>query len=266
MLAPKLTHLSTTPKGDSITVADTTGAYNATTNPGGYGVPNSTSPPLAVGIRPRYWSKTIPDGQFVSNNAPLITALLSSTGKSFKPVDFGSSAEIFAPGVHHWLYYPLYSQTTVVTLTAGNTLVTVTGGTAPDTWDVAYKGIVFNNGTLSPKVYLIDRTKPVTALNFHVTEAWEGITSIGAAVLLGTEADLKILVQEPAKACVVDRISALFDSCTCNAGEEYELMQDTMQLRAAIADFACADYNGAHNKTAAVYNQCAECKTSCSCS
>jgi len=267
MLIPKLSLLAQAPKDVSVTLKDSTGAYNATTNPGGYGAPNMITPPPYIAIRARYWSAAAPYGHLIDVGA-ILTAILSPAGTVLTPASFGLTATAFSPGVHHLTYYPCEFKTVQGVLTQGSKVVTIVpGGTQlPLSWESNVKGVIFQAPGTSKKIYLIDRTQPFNNSVFSLTEPWEEASNPTANIYVGPEADVKVLFQYAANQCVVDRISALFDSCTCNAGEEYELMQDTMQLRAAVADFACADYNGANNKTGAVHNQCIECKTSCSCS
>lgn len=264
MIIPVLTSVTNAKDGSSLTIKDSTGAYNVSTNPGGYGTPNADEPTV-VGFRVRYWADTDIYGSLVTDDTTILAALLGA-GFALTIEQLGESEADFSSGVHHIKYYPLEEVDTIVTLTKDSKLVTVTAGTAPSTWDSDYVGIVFNDGaTLGTKVFLIDRNEAITSTTFYLTEAWTDDTITGQAVMLAPEADLKILAVEEAQSCLVGRIGKLGKSCTCNEDEVDLLMWLTMQIFAAQINFDCADYTNAHNKIVNVHLQADNCKTTCSC-
>lgn len=266
MVIPVLSLIEVAKDATSITLKDATGAYNGTTNLGGYGTPNAAVPTV-IGMRTRYWPDDDIYGGFISDSAGLIAALMSTTGYAITGADLGLTDDEFTSGIHHFKYYPLEVFSTQVTLTLDSKLVTVTGGTAPDTWNAGYKGIMFWDGiTLGTKVYLIDYTQPITSTTFYITEAWPAATVTDYDVQLAPEADLKVLVKELANECLVARIGKLGTGCGCNKDEIDILMRLTMWLFAAQVNAECADYQGAHNKVVAVDSECNDCKQTCSCS
>lgn len=265
MIVPVLSWLSNAKDASYMKVRDITGAYDNPDNLGGYGAPNEAEPTV-VGFRGRYWPDTAIYGTWVTDDAGILAALFGSDGYGLTPSLFGSSADAFAAGVHHLKYYPFEDTDTIVTLTQGSKLVTVTAGTAPNAWNAGYLGIVFGVIDGSNIVHRIDRTETVGATTFYLEEEWAGATVTLQAVKIAPEADLKVLVLEAANECVVERIGALAESCACNVDEENTLMHAVMQLRAAQANFNADDFRGAHNKTLGVYTSCTDCQTTCSCS
>lgn len=267
MVIPVLQHVFLSKDGKTITLKDATGAYSAGTNPGGYGVPNPAAPAV-VALTARYWPDTLPYGNLVTDDAGIVANLLGS-GQAFTTLSFGQlTASQFAAGVHHFKYYPLETINTVVNLTNNSLLVTVASGTTPNTWNSGYLGIVFIDPDDSSysKVYRIDRAEAITTSQFYLEEAFEGLTKNGYTVMIAPEADLKVLVDVPAKECLVGRIGKMAEACSCNNDEINRLIYMTLQLFASQVNFNCKDYQGAHNKIVGVYLECTDCKTKCSCS
>ena len=263
MVVPSLTWLSNAKNATTISVQDTTGLYNATTNPGGYGSPNAGIPTM-VGFRIRTWDCRDPYGYLLISDNTLINNLIN-TGLALSMSNFGLTKGHFSSGVHHVKYYPLEMINVTVSLTNGSKEVQVSSGTLPNTWDVNYIGIVF--GTSPAKVFNIDRTQPITSTTFYLTEPWSGSTGIETAVRIAPEADLKILVSEPANACLVSRIGQLaMNNCSCDATESDKLTRLTMWMFASKINFDCKDFKGAHNLLVSVELECHACKGRCSCS
>jgi hypothetical protein len=261
MLQPVLLFVATAKDATSITLKDGTGSYNVSTNPGGYGTPNPDAPAI-VGLRARWWKDTDIYGSLLSDSASILSGL-QGDGYAFTTESFGLPEGAFQTGVHHFTYYPFETVDTVVTLTQGSKVVTVTAGTTVDTWNVAYKAIAaLNGGNPTGKVYLIDRTQPISSATFYLTEAWAGSSQSGVSIVRSTEADLKVLIYQNAQKCLVAKIGKMaLDSCSCDPKTSESLVRMTMFIFSAQADFECNDYEGAHNKLVAVDIECNDCKT-----
>lgn len=267
MVVPVVESVSVSKGADVLTLKDITGAYSGS-NTGGYGSPNAEEPTV-VAMTLRYWPDTSHYGELITEDSAVIDDLLGS-GRELTPQSFGvtSSQTKFLSGVHQLKYYPMELQSTVVTLTKNSKLVTVTAGTAPNTWNAGYIGIIFSlSGIVYKKVFLIDRTKSITSSTFYLTEAWPGDTEEGYNLYIAPEGDLKVFVYQAANACLVSRIGTkLGQSCNCDTQEVDKLMHMVMQMFASQVDFNCKDYQGAHNKVVAVDLLCNDCTKTCSCS
>ena len=266
MVTPIFISPSISKDGKTVYLRDNTGTYNLTTNPGGYGTPNANQP-TQIGLRMRYWADTDIYAQLVTSNGTILSALLSAgDGYGFKMTDFGLTDATFTSGVHHIKYYPLEYVASIATLTQNSKLVEITGGISPDTWNTGYLGISFWDGaTLGTKVFIIDRTLPITTTTFYLTEAWTDATITGRSVLIAPEGDLKVHVWQTANLCVTGRIGRLATGCGCNQEEELKLMRLVMWLFSSQVNFECKDYQGAHNKTVAVDLECNDCVKACVC-
>lgn len=261
MITPVLTKLEIAKDATSITLQDTTGAYDVDANPGGYGTPNAEAPDL-VGMIWRYWPDTAPYANKVITDGTPIAALLGD-GHPFTYEDLGLPAGSFPSGVHHIKYYPLETSDMIVSLTEDSAEVTVTAGTQPSALDDSYKAVVIldSSDVVKSKVMLIDWTKTHTTTTLYLQDAWEDDDATGYKLMLATEADLKVLFTELAVECLAAEIGKLSTRKNCDTAVIDRLTELTMEKFASEIRFDCKDYTGAHNLIANVELLCTDCKT-----
>lgn len=221
----------------SIVLQDTTGTFNAVTNPGGYGGTNVFSLPTKGFIKLRYWT----DKDFVHTylDATKMAAMVNS-GFTY--------TKAFADGVQHFRYLPLYVAGNG-TLTKGGTQVTgITG------FDVT----TFGAGIITHVVPLDAGGVPVgtpLALNWTAAQSAGTLnlstpftgTSGAYSLAFSVEVDLKVLVNKAAEKCIVGLIGKLAEvSCDCADAER--VLNKLVRWRfASDVKFDSKDYEGSHN-------------------
>lgn len=265
MLIPLISKLSVAKKALGITLRDITGAYDVSTNPGGYGTPNITSPPEAVGFTFRQWDATTAYLNFVTSDSADITELISSTGHEFLATDLGLTK--YLEGVNQIKYYPFdpVVASSTFSVVAGSktiTLVTPTLGLFdPTTLDAAYVAVVLINsgGSFASKVLLLGDRTDWTTTTFTVDTAWAGATGTDYTLRLATEADLKILVKEGTEACIAGKIGKLAKMDCCDRKVIDKLTDLTMWMFSAVVKLQCEDYQGANDLVLAAYKECTYC-------
>ena len=75
MVIPVLELVAVAKDATTITLKDSTGVYNADTNPGGYGTPNAAAP-TQIGIRAKYWPDSDIYGSIITADTDIVTSLL----------------------------------------------------------------------------------------------------------------------------------------------------------------------------------------------
>lgn len=258
MLIPIIRATGITRDALSIVLADQTGSYNLTTNLGGYGAPNAAIPPAAVGFRFRNWNQTTDYYNAVSNDTTLITELLAS-GHKFDSTILGLSP--YRAGVHQIKYYPFETVNTLVNLTQGSKIVTWVSGIAPNTFNAAYKAVIFLDATTAivSKVVMLDTTIATTATTFAVTDAWTLPSAVNYSIKLATEADLKVIFPQLADKCINVQIGNLSQQKQCDTGIIDTLTRLLLWKFSAQVKFDCKDYTGADNLLSAAYDECNIC-------
>lgn len=263
MLIPVLTSLSNARDAVSTLLKDATGAYNVSTNPGGYGAPNITSPPDVIGFTFRKWSGTAPYGNVAYNDDDgIISALVGTGGYQIEAEAVAALNSVFSSGVHQIKYYVGNSTDSgTATMTLGSKLVTVAGAD-PTAFDTAYKAVILLDGSGVPQsnVLLLDRTVSWTSTTFYLTEAWSAATIAGLHIRLCTEADLKILFVELANQCTADAIGSYSRRRRdCDPETVNQLMEMVAWIKAAQVKFECLDYDGANDLLEMLDATCAQC-------
>lgn len=271
MLVPVVTNPALAKDGTTVSIQDTTGTYNISTNPGGYGTPNQSSPPVVIGFVWRYWPDTTPYANVVSKDTAVITALLATGGYAFSTTYLGLGSGLFSSGVHQVKYYPLYRYgSALVTLTQGSKVVTFTSG---DTTGLvaALIAVAFSTGgddsnpTLATNVMYIDTTVATTSTTFSLTTTFTGTTGT-YHIWVSTEADLKILVEAPAVNCLVNRIGRISEKqISCSVDYLNDTLKMTMWKFSAEVKFDCKDYEGAHNLIVGIDKLCDPCAVTSPC-
>lgn len=267
MLIPLISKLAVAKKALSVTLRDITGAYNVTTNPGGYGTPNIASPPGVIGLTFRQWDSTTPYINFVTSDSTDITELLASTGHEFLAEDLGLTK--FEDGVNHIKYYPFEPAiaSTTFSVVAGSktiTKVTPSGGVFDPTalGDEYIAAILIDSGgggAIASKVLLLGDRDDWTTTTLTVDTAWAGITGTGYTIQFATEADLKILIKESTEACIAGKVGKISKMDCCDRKVIDKLTDLTMWMFSAAVKLQCEEYQAANDLVLAAYKECTYC-------
>jgi hypothetical protein len=200
-LTPVLKLVSIAQDASSITVADGTGAYHATTNPGGFGGPNPTSVDMvAAVIRMASYSSL----NAYSSKRFAKTNLLTEAGQVLQKGDFPAAnpgATLFPDSVYNAKYHPVYAGTGTISYTAGSKEFTLTNASTILAFPVV--GIIIPSVDNS-RVYFIDRTKTLNGSGGSVTEAFPNTAGNALAYEIVYEGDLKILVSKAGDNCLTE--------------------------------------------------------------
>lgn len=262
MLIPVLSLIARAKDATTITLKDSTGAYNVSTNPGGYGSPNRTSPPSKVGLKWRLWPDTAEYANIVIEDSGVIGNLVGS-GAVLTAAGLALTDSVFPSGVHQIKYYVFDTFVgTVVNLIQDSKLVTLTSGGSPLSYNAAYKAVILLNGSdvLKSKIFMLDTSATWTSTTFYMTEAWPDASITGYHIQLATEADLKVLFTELAQACIVSTIGAYARRRReCDPEAVNTLMEMVAWKQAAEVKFDALDYDGAHDLLSYIDGTCREC-------
>lgn len=260
MITPVLNPISISKDAKTITLADATGAYDVSLNPGGYGTPNFTGPPTRVGFTVRFWTDTVPFANKVIEDGSFITALLSDDGAPVTYITLGLPTGYFSSGIQHFKYYPFETINTVLSLTKNSKLATVLSGTAPDTFNAAYKAICLVDGgdNLHSNVILIDRTQAITSTTFYMDTAWTGDDTT-MNMMISTEGDRKVLFTQMGEACIVSKIGYSAEKVRCDDKEIVKMMELVRWKLAAEIKYQKRDYDSAHKLMVAMEKECMAC-------
>lgn len=269
MLVPVLAKVAIGSLGESITLRDATGAYNVSTNAGGYGSPNMASPPAKIGLTWREWSAAAIYANFVSADSSLITELLSSLGYKFLASDIGIT--VFAEGIQHIKYYPFIqasgtdtyrydSITRTFTRTTGSYDLRATYLNNPAGPFLACLVLYASSDAPASQVLQLGNPDDWTENTFTIAEDWVNSTgSQDLHMMWATEADLKILIVENTKACIAGKVGKLASMNCCDRIVIDKLTDISMWVFAADVKVQCLDYEGANSLIQAAYKECTYC-------
>ncbi len=262
MLSPVLSLIAKDKEAGSVTLRDTTGAYNVSTNPGGYGSPNPTSPPARVGFTFRYWDEDDPYSNQVIADSGIITALLGTDGYTFTGTMLGLSDGLLLSAVHHIKYYVFEAQGGVTAaLVNGSKKITLTG-LDPTSINAAYKAIIILTGVdvIKTTVLLLDRSEIWTSTELYVNTAWSLDTVSGYHIQLATEGDLKVFYDSLATQCIVDSTVRYARRTVDCDRDVVDGIIDLLAMKvAAQSKFGCDDFDGANAMLEMIDEQCGEC-------
>ena len=239
---PKITSIAVSKTADTITLQDTTGT--------GYQSPYA--PPFVLGyLRWKYWEDTAM-GEWVELTPEQMTALNTTDGQAFTPDDVGLVTEegaVFADGVHHMKYLPVYSIGSCNVLQDSDT-ITHLGPLSGDPTDIKWIGY--------PGVDPVEVKSAVSGSTTTITlkELWPYPTDTDVVLYVGTEADLKILVSVAAEKCIVGAIGKI-SSQPCDCHEAAQQVDQLIRWKfAADVHFDCKNYQGAHDLIKAINGFC----------
>lgn len=251
---------------------DTTGAYNATTNPTGYGVANSFITPTLAAIKYKTWDQSS-WVQKVLTPAQL-TSIMSANGLAVGPDDLGGTAGVFKDGINQLQYAPLNSASATAVFTNGSKIVQISGGFNPNTPGSALVGFIIgianaadpNGGDAITKAYEVDWRSTATndATQITLLEAFAEDT-VSIALYYGPYDDDKILVNKAAEKCIAETLASS-SSLGCGCESTYPQVNKMIQWRfAADVAYDCGDYTGAHNTIVQLNRICNQTSLACAC-
>ena len=256
MLNPILYTVSTSKDSKKVVLKDNTGAYNVSTNPGGYGAPNLASPPTVVGFTFKYWKDTANYLNFVTDDNDFITSLFAA-GATFDAEVLGNGR--FEPGIQHVKYYVFQPKDTIVNLTQGSKTVSIVSGTIPTAFESEFVAVVFldPSNVVKSNVKLISNK---TANSFDIDTAWGDASVEDYQIMLATDSDLKVLFTSLATACISEKTGEISESkASCDPSVLILLAKLSLWVLSAKVKFGCKDYDGAHSLAVNAYKECNKC-------
>lgn len=243
--------------GTSITLQDTTGAYNVSTNPGGYGSPNIATTDLDWAL---LWFRNYADTDYTKEKLTSLTALLAS-GENIE----GFTDGIFDDGVWEVKYYPIVAHPispgvdTTITWTVGSKTFNLT--TASTVLAGASAILIKNLDT--EKLYFLDPAVPASSTQATVTEV---LPSAGTGlVAVAYEADTRFLESHAADDCIAIKTGLIVKECSCFDPEMQEMLLRYGKREAADIHFTVKqNYQAAHDLITQLTSYCDN-TSKCSC-
>lgn len=258
-LAPKISVVSSPIiSAHTITLQDTTGAYNASTNPGGYGAPNYATSDLDWAVM-YFRNYSDADGEYNIQKLASLANILGS-GQVFGPLEDDKIAD----GTWEVKYYPVVAHPvtpgvdTDITWTVGSKTFNLVNA---DTLLPGVIGIIVKNID-DTKIYFLDPDVAVTSGTAAVTEV---LPSAGTGqVALVYEADLRFLQTKGADDCIATMTSKILRDCSCFSPEFQELYLMMGKREGAEIHFTVKqNYQAAHDlitQLAAICDNTSKCK------
>jgi hypothetical protein len=237
-LVPKITATVTDKiRATTISLLDTTGAYNASTNPGGYGTPNYATSDLDWAlIYLRNYENTDYNIQKLSS----LTAILGA-GQTFA----GITDSKFGDGVWEVKYYPVVANPvtpgvdTAITWTVGSKTFALTGAA---TLLAGAKAILVKDVS-DTKLYFLD------SLSTNSATVTEQLPSTGTGFLaIAYEADTRFLITAAADDCLAIKTGLIIKECSCFDPEMQEMLLRMGKRQGADIHFDVKqNYQAAHD-------------------
>lgn len=240
-LVPKISVITVdTATGKSITLQDTTGVYNVSTNPGGYGAPNYATTDLDWAL---LWFRNYKDTEYTKQKLSSLTAILGS-GQNVS----GFTDGIFDDGTWEVKYYPVVAHPvtpgvdTTITWTVGSKTFNLTTASTVLAGVVAI--LIKNLDT--EKLYFLDPDVPATSTQGTVTEV---LPSAGTGlVALAYEADTRFLETYAADNCIAIKTGLIVKECSCFDPEMQQLYLMMGKREGATIHFVQKqNYQAAHD-------------------
>lgn len=224
----------------TVTLKDTTGAYDAGTNPGGYGGPNYATTDLDWAL---IYLRNYDDPTYTIQKLSDLTGILGS-GQNFAGV---SGAGRFKDGVWEVKYYPVVAHPvtpdvdTPITWTPGTKTFTVASA---NTLLAGAIGILVKDIS-DIKIYFLDPNVPLTSNTATVTELLPG-TGTGLLAIV-YEADTRFLMPAAADDCLAKATGKWLWECTCLSPQAQELYLRMGKRSGADLHLAQGNYQAAHD-------------------
>lgn len=229
-LARKITLQSVSTDGRNIIIKDTTGAYDASTNLGGYGTPNP-----AVG----FFSRVIFKVAYLDGSLSYLAT--SGAADVLSGSAYSVNAFIATPPSN----YPFKDGVALLSSYAGSGLETVTGVSGAMSITGSLADFLLGDSVIDPNdnVYLIDKNQSNTSSIIYLTSPlMGGITQARASYT----ASCYVMVYAQFICLLESAVGAM--AVCCNEDNMSETLQDMLLKKfAADFDFANSNYASANN-------------------
>lgn len=238
-LAPKISVITVDKiTAGSIVIQDTTGAYNAGTNPGGYGAPNYDTTDLDWAL---LYLRNYSDEDYNIQKISSLTDILAS-GQTV----IGLTEDKFLDGVWEVKYYPVVAHPvtpgvdTTITWTLGSkTFNLVTASTLL----AGAIGIIIKDID-DEKIYFLDPNIPPVSGAATVTETLPSAATGLVAIVY--EADTRFMMPAAADDCLEVKTGLIIKECTCFDVEMSEMLLRMGKRQAADIHFTKGNYQATH--------------------
>lgn len=247
----------------ALIIKDTTGTYNVSTNPGGYGVSNSFITPTQMFLKYKTWTDTAWVQVLLTGDQ--LTDILSSDGLEATPVDLGSTGDVFPDGIDQVELFPLNDTAINGTFTNGSKIVNL----STTSWDPStYAGLVLYvagiDGATYTKILEIDATGTNNTAQLTLKEAYDGTTQT-LSLWFGPYKDVKVLVNKAAEKCIATTLGSM-SPIDCSCSNDASKVNKMIQWRfTADVLFNCDDFTGAHNTLVQLNRLCSTNSATCAC-
>lgn len=255
-LLPSLQVSAVADPAASITVVDTTGNYNAGTNPGGFGTPNTAKGAITAVIL-ELESYSQPGTVY-----PIAIAdptNLFSTGQVLAAALFAAvntAAGNYDDGVYNLNYYLGYTAGVTMTFAGGATSFLLTGADALFTDAVGFIIPAFSTSF----VFLIDRTQSLSSAGGYTTVALPTITQ-PATIKILYKGSTQFLITKAGASCLQSDI-ALWSDTGCKGVDFRDIEKRYLQQLAMGVKFSKGLLYDAHNLAVALATYCSD---NCNC-
>lgn len=260
-LLPILQLVSISSTADRIVVKDSTGNYDASTNPGGFGAPN----PAISAIRGAIFRLTSFNdlSKIYSYKVPDHTVLFDASGITLQPSYF-TGGSVFLDGVYDIKYDLLLTPNTtnVLSFTGGTKQFTLTNASTVFASAVGF----YYDGN----IYLIDQSKTLNASGGYVTTVFPGTIPVSVnptgsnpySVII--EGDLKFLNEQTGNNCLLSDIG-IWSNKGCEDENFRDIWSRYKQRIAMKNKFANGYLTDTHRLAVYLSSYCTIYSSNCSC-
>ena len=249
--------------GDHIYLIDGTGAYNVTTNPGGYGAPNYATGVVQKVVFnciqpniPGYGDDIVFDAGTTPTAAQIVTG---ASTVDFTTVTLGNSSTIdmMAAGVYQFkmTVYVTPNVATTVTLVNGDATVTAASGLWTDAINSGLNNLDFDTAETVTRYGVLN--PPTSNTVIELTENYAGANAAGVDFLIGFSGIVYIQNFVKVAKCLNQKFADYFGKCgSCDSAYYQALNRMNNLYFSAIFSFDLEDYSGAQDKINIIQNFC----------
>lgn len=229
-------------KSTGVTVADVTGAYNASTNPGGYGAPNPIKASVTeVLIQQAIIGEALPTASrfTVDERADYLDGIGVATGNT-----------LLKDRVYDIRALIGYAGASTLTAAGGSNQFTLTNAST-----VFANAVGFTLNTDPTILYRIDRTKPLTISSAYTIETLPAVTN--GAITIYYEAQVYALVYDQGEDCLLKDIADADLGCDCSSEDTNALLERYAEYLSMKYKFTkTLDYEGADKLAKKLQGDC----------
>lgn len=225
--------------GKTILVKDTTGAYNVSTNPGGYGSPNYATADLDWVL---LLFKNYDQSDYTIKKYTTLSDILGA-GQSIT----GFTDGVFDDGIWELKYYPVIAHPvtpgvdTTITWTVGAKKFSLTSANTV----LAGAAAILLKDVSTTKLYFLDPDVPPTSTEATITEV---LPSSGTGKLaVAYEADTRFMETAAADNCLAIDTGLVIKECSCFDESMSNLFLRMGKREGATIHFSKENYQAAHD-------------------